>query len=530
MYYGTSLDMEVKPTIACNEAVEHADTVIGDGSQDATPPTIWAPQRHPWNPGSENYGPQYGYTLYNSDGDFWVWTFVYDVSGVASVTLKYRVDVDGTNPLSSTQNETYAGGAEVGSWVSLAMTYRDFPDGNFHGDPNIDFFEMPTYIADEYYIEVTDLREVLIDYYIEAVDGKGYVARSPIHHVYIGDGSGGGPGGDVVTIDPDPAQAGQDVTVSYDPAGRPLASAPQVYLHYGFNGWNPVIAPDPAMSWNATDEVWEATVPAQSTAFQLDVVLNDGAGTWDNNGGQDWHFTVEGGAPPQNNWDMDGALDADATLIDTNNGMELHAGVIGDELYVATLDASSGNDHFVFVANPPGGMRTSPWSKAGQVANWAAYIGNEGDNSWAGWFDNAGSVQVDTGGGSGYLEGTINLAGEFGSFPAEVYLSVAVYPTADGSALLWESQVPASINSDIHVDAGEYILVDTCAVRVDKSPADLDFDCDVDLDDYDRLADCLNGPNNAPAGTCSPGVDADLDNDTDADLEDFAEFQISFGE
>ena len=31
-----------------------------------------------------------------------------------------------------------------------------------------------------------------------------------------------------------------------------LAGAGQVYLHYGFDGWNPTIAPDPLMTWNPT--------------------------------------------------------------------------------------------------------------------------------------------------------------------------------------------------------------------------------------------------------------------------------------
>ncbi len=41
MYYGNSLDMEVKATVACNEAVDHADDVIPLGP-DQTPPTLWA--------------------------------------------------------------------------------------------------------------------------------------------------------------------------------------------------------------------------------------------------------------------------------------------------------------------------------------------------------------------------------------------------------------------------------------------------------------------------------------------------------
>jgi hypothetical protein len=267
----------------------------------------------------------------------------------------------------------------------------------------------------------------------------------------------------------------------------------------------------------------------QSSATQLDMVFNDNAGTWDNNGGQDWHFQVTGGQPPEEEWVMDGQLDAAATLIASNNGVPLYAGVIGDELYVATLDAGEGNDHFIFLANPPGALRGQPWAKAGQVAAWAAYIGNETDNMWAGWSDTAGTTHVTTGGGSGYLEGTINLSQEFGAFPPQVYLAVALYPTSNGSNLLYESQVPASVNNDGNVDAAEYALVDTCAVRADHAPADFNGDCAINWADFVILAQCLAGPGNGSAGGCPSGTDSDLDNDGDVDVLDCAAFQRVFG-
>ncbi|GJM25391.1 MAG: hypothetical protein DHS20C16_18060 [Phycisphaerae bacterium] len=526
MYYGTVLDMEVKPTVACNEAVEHADTVIGDGSLDTTAPTIWIPQRHPWNPGSVNFGPQYGYQQFVSDGDFWIWTFAYDVSDIASVTLKYRIDVDGTNPLASSQNETYAGGAQVGPWQSLTMTYRDFPAGNVNNDPSINFFEMPQYIADEYYVEVQDLREVLLDYYVEAVDGKGNIKRSPIQHVYIGDGvGGGGTGGDVVTVTPEPPQAGGSATISYDPAGRVLESAGQVYIHYGFNGWDPTIAPDPAMTWNPVDSVWEITVPVSSSASVLDVVFNDGASTWDNNGGADWHVVVEGGVEPAQQWDLDGQLDANATLIDSNAGMVLHAGVTGDQLYIAGLDARGGNDHFLLVADTPGPMGSAPWSKAGQVAGWSAFVGNENDSGWSGWFDQAGQADVVASGGTGFLEATINLADEFGVMPDVIYVAFAAYPSADASSLLSAMQVPASTNGDGNIDGAEYIAINTCDIRIDHDVFDLDRNCAFNLADYEVFVDCFAGPENGSLGTCPANVDSDFDQDGDTDLADFALMQ-----
>jgi hypothetical protein len=190
MYYGNSLDMEVKATLAANAAVYYADAVIAGGGTDDVAPTVWIPQRLPYNPGGKGGGALWGYP--GGEGadmtsDFWVWTFVYDVSGLARVHLKYRIDADGENPMTSDQNETYAGGAEVGAWQTISMAYRAFPTGNFFNDPAIDFFVLPDYIADEYYAEVTGLSEVLVDYYVEAEDNDGNVKRSPIQHVYVGE-------------------------------------------------------------------------------------------------------------------------------------------------------------------------------------------------------------------------------------------------------------------------------------------------------------------------------------------------------
>jgi hypothetical protein len=205
MYYGTILDMEVKPTIACNNAIEKANLVIGDTSQDQTPPTIWIPQQLPHNPGGTGFGSLWGYQAVEHSRDFWVWTFVSDVSGLANVTFNYRIDNDGNNPLSSNHNETYAGGSEVCSWVSLPMQSRTFPAGNVYNNPEIDFFEMPAEIADQYYIHVqepaiVDEGGVLVDYFVEATDNKGLTKRSPILHTFVGtgDGSGTGQNGDFV--------------------------------------------------------------------------------------------------------------------------------------------------------------------------------------------------------------------------------------------------------------------------------------------------------------------------------------------
>jgi len=193
MYYGASLDMEIKATLACNSAVFYADPVIAAGGTDETPPTVWLPQRLPWNPGGRGGGSLWGYP--GGDGaemssDFWVWTFAYDVSGLERVELMYRVDGDGVNATADDDNETYTGGPGVGSWTAVPMTWRDFPEGDFLDLPEIDFTVLPDYVADEYYIQVTGLSEALVDYYVEAEDSEGNVKRTPIQHVWIGEATG----------------------------------------------------------------------------------------------------------------------------------------------------------------------------------------------------------------------------------------------------------------------------------------------------------------------------------------------------
>jgi hypothetical protein len=494
MYYGTALDMEVKPTIACNEALQHATSVVGSGAGETTPPTIWYPQRWPWNPGSINYGTPYGYTQNLDDGDFTVWSLVHDVSGLESVTLKWRQDGDGENPLSSNQNETFAGGAEVGAWQSLPMTATLFPAGNIFNFPGINFFEMPQQIAHRVHANITGVRSALLDYYIEAVDTRGNVACSPIMHVWVGAGTTGGGGGTVVSVAPNPAQAGQTVSVSYNPTGRPLASAVAVNLYYGFNGWQSV-PPATPMQWIAAEGVWRTSVFVPQSAQQLDMVFNNGSGVWDNNGGADWHFTVEGGSG-QSDWVMDGQLDSDATMVAENGTRRLWAGLKLGRLYVAVQDAGGGDDAFVALrADVPGALQAAMWGKAGQVAAWGAFLAAENDNQFAGWFDAAGVLRTGDawrsarGGSSGVLEGSAEVATLFGTQPQRIALSALRYATANAGVLRSNAQVPASIDGNGNAEAGEWILAEACAITVGGSccTGDLNGSGAVDGADLTRL-------------------------------------------
>ena len=323
-------DDEVKPGLATRRAIEKLQPWMTTArrNNDRTAPTVLKPQRFPYNPGGYTFGwfnqqphiPNNGF-LKRMNSDFYIWTHAYDLSGIpdGNVKLKIRIDNDGSNPLASNQNETYAGGSEVGTWVTLDMNKRVLPStraalNTAAANPGeIDYFLPSNEQADYYFVKITDtnlpsFRSKLLDYYIEATDAKGNVHKSEIQHVWVDDfsgqtnGSGGGGGTEpstVVTTSPNPPVAGQPVTVTYNPAGRNLAAAPAVNLHYGFNdniaaNWTTV--PGVAMAKEGSNWKFTYTVPANATIVRY--VFNNGSGTWDNNGGGNWNINVSSAPPP----------------------------------------------------------------------------------------------------------------------------------------------------------------------------------------------------------------------------------------
>ena len=415
-YGGLGNDDEVKPSLATRRAIEMLqDYVSARTNQDLTPPTVLRPQRFPWNPGWYTFGwfNSYGSGtnlayLKKMPSEFYIWTLAYDVSGITSITAKVRLDYDGVNSLSNNDNETYAGGPDVGSWISLPMEKRTLPKdratlNNYADNADIDFFITSPEIADYYFVRICEsnvpgFRGKLLDYYIEAFDGRGNRSRSEIQHVFVEDDGQGGPPPSSVTFSEDPrdcaplgvtydagggplsnttqvvvwisfdegvvftnydmnylgggisectnipvpdnapsatvyfenqdgsirddnsgqywstsirdcdqpsgpssvsfsnAPACDPVTVTYFPNAGPLQGATQVFMHLGYNDWQQVI-PTQQMS-SVTANQWQITVQPPEGAWQIDMVFHDGAGTWDNNSGQDWHFALNECQPP----------------------------------------------------------------------------------------------------------------------------------------------------------------------------------------------------------------------------------------
>jgi len=470
-YGGLGNDDEVKPALATKRAIDMVNSfVTANITNDLTEPTVLRPQRFPWNPGGYTFGwfNSYGtgtnaQYLKKMPSDFYIWTHAYDVSGVTSINVKVRLDNDGINTMANNQNETYSGGGDVGSWISIPMTKRVLPktrvalNAAANNAGEIDYFVFdPAFwpdpqIADYYFAKITDssapsFRGKLLDYYIEANDGRGNVHKSEIQHVFVENDGGESSNPSIASFSNDPndcspltvtyianngplsnstpvklwvsftggapytsaimthngggtsvftfatvtnnapsitvyfqsndesitdnrsglnwsatirdcdapvgpssatfsnAPACQAVTVDYRPNSNPLQSATQVFAHVGFNNWSTVLASQPMTK--ISNNLWRISINPLTNATQLDLVFNNGAATWDNNGGADWHFALnvcEGEPLPTGFSITNPASDivvGNATL--TFNVQGIGESVIGDLRWTNTLTGGSG--------------------------------------------------------------------------------------------------------------------------------------------------------------------------------------------
>ncbi len=315
MYYGTSLDMEVKQTLAANIAVDYANQVINlNRGIDNTPPSVFIPQRYPYNPGGIGFGPTYGYQQHQNSSDFTIWTFAYDVSGLENVVLKYRLDEDGVNPTDDAVNDIYDGGTGVGDWIELSMENRLFPTENITNNPDIDFFIMPNHIAYQYWAEVSGVSESLVDYYIEATDINGNTFKTPIQHVYVGTDSPGGQGD--VAWTPEEPDNDDMITIMVENATQ------GGNLHWGINGFNQPIeeywpsgtflvngtGPTVETPFNGPNEEDQLIIqigpfnnPGQEV-YNVSFVIHYEDDTWDNNNGEDYVINLGPGGTDIVEW------------------------------------------------------------------------------------------------------------------------------------------------------------------------------------------------------------------------------------
>lgn len=206
------------PTRASNLAVAAARSVIdsaGEGFADKTPPTVYKPQREPYNPGGMEWGDE------PKPSEFTVWTYAYDVSGLKAVNLQYAV--------------VPAGGEPVGSdsaWARAAMAPAAIPAQT---SPK------PAVKAAEYSAKIAGAANSTYAYRVEAVDKLGNVCHTPTQYVFVGRTQGGGQ--DKPCWSPQAPDASQKITIVSEKPGK---------LHWGVNNWTLPAA----CYWPAGSEKW----------------------------------------------------------------------------------------------------------------------------------------------------------------------------------------------------------------------------------------------------------------------------------
>ena len=213
-YYDENVDDGVKPTISFNQSLHFSKPYVeARRSQDRTGPSVWWPQRYPYNPGSANASKAEGWAITYADNVFALYTYAYDLNDIASIKAKVRVH---TNKLADAKDKTYklydpaahaddpqVDPSRVGEWVEYELTERDLKP-IINGVPwqpssTATFEVVPAQeIGNLYYVYLDQYRDQLLDYYIEATDSLGNVTRSEIQQVYVGQGNFKKEGGKIV--------------------------------------------------------------------------------------------------------------------------------------------------------------------------------------------------------------------------------------------------------------------------------------------------------------------------------------------
>ncbi|MBT3193564.1 MAG: hypothetical protein HN341_13520, partial [Verrucomicrobia bacterium] len=315
-YGGLGNDDEVKQALATRRAIELLQTYMDANiASDATPPTVFHPQRFPWNPGGYTFGwfnripgGDENY-LKKMPSHFYVWTHVYDVSGVSNVTLKVRIDGDDVNSLATTANEVYADSGEVGSWVTISMTMRELPSTESElnaaaSNGDIDYFSeaLPPQLADYYFAKIdhdvpglSNYKGKLLDYYIEATDVRGNVRKTDIQHVFVEDD--GVVEGSIVTFPDDPTD-NATIVVKYEAGGSDLVGVDPVVMEASFDGGTNMSFAAYPMTNLATD-IWQVDVMPTNNAPELTVWFRNASSTlFDSRDTLNWSIAIRDADAP----------------------------------------------------------------------------------------------------------------------------------------------------------------------------------------------------------------------------------------
>lgn len=200
-YYDENTDDNVKPSLGFNQSLYFTEPyVTKNAAKDKTGPSMWWVQRYPTNPGSANSGKAEGWTPMYADNTFAVYTYAYDVSGIKDVKVYVRAHKNKSMGPTDIAPRVYdpkalgISGDAVGEWKVYDTKVRDLtPDMNGvawqDNEVSLNYKVIPAKkIASTYYAYISDFRDQLVDYYMEATDTRGNVTRSEINHTYVGAG------------------------------------------------------------------------------------------------------------------------------------------------------------------------------------------------------------------------------------------------------------------------------------------------------------------------------------------------------
>ena len=204
-YYDENTDDHVKPSLSFNQSLYFSKRYMKNRMEkDKTGPSIWWPQRYPYNPGSVNNSKAEGWATLHANRRFALYTYAYDLNKIKSLRFairrhKYkRFDPDDIsyelyNPEQHYDNprvKQHKGESWTYFDASKRSMGKDINGVRWQSGANAQVMQrLPaTEIGDLYFSYFDQFKDELLDYYVEATDFKGNVTKSDIQHVYVGSG------------------------------------------------------------------------------------------------------------------------------------------------------------------------------------------------------------------------------------------------------------------------------------------------------------------------------------------------------